>query len=101
MSGTAVPCCCTAPCSANTLGRAANVFSLHTPPHTHTPSHTFPYLSSYPGIHMVTFEDALRVADFFSLHMPLTPVTKDLFNGGYDVWGSVRSKCGTRLQVVR
>jgi D-3-phosphoglycerate dehydrogenase len=31
--------------------------------------------------HMVTFEDALRVADFFSLHMPLTPATKNLFDG--------------------
>ncbi|GAX81228.1 hypothetical protein CEUSTIGMA_g8660.t1 [Chlamydomonas eustigma] len=33
------------------------------------------------GAHMATFEDALRVADFFSLHMPLTPATKNLFDG--------------------
>lgn len=36
------------------------------------------------GVHMVSFEDALRVADFFSLHMPLTPATKDLFDGEGD-----------------
>ena len=65
------------------------------PAHTHPQSHTFPHFKHYryPGIHMVTFEDALRVADFFSLHMPLTPVTKDLFNGGSDVRGGVGHDC--------
>jgi len=31
------------------------------------------------GVQLVSFDDALRQADFFSLHMPLTPATKQLF----------------------
>jgi len=32
------------------------------------------------GVQLVSFEDALKQGDFFSLHMPLTPSTKNLFN---------------------
>ncbi len=32
------------------------------------------------GVKLVTFEEALATADFFSLHMPLTPSTKHIFN---------------------
>lgn len=32
------------------------------------------------GVELVTFDDALKRADFHSLHMPLTPATKNLFN---------------------
>lgn len=31
------------------------------------------------GVQLVTFDDALKMADFHSLHMPLTPGTKNLF----------------------
>lgn len=31
------------------------------------------------GVKLVTFDEALATADFFSLHMPLTPGTKNLF----------------------
>lgn len=32
------------------------------------------------GVQLVTFDEALAAGDFFSLHMPLTPSTKELFN---------------------
>lgn len=32
------------------------------------------------GVELVSFEDALKRADFLSLHMPLTPTTDKLFN---------------------
>lgn len=32
------------------------------------------------GVKLVSFEDGLQQADFFSLHMPLTSSTKNLFN---------------------
>lgn len=32
------------------------------------------------GVQLVSFDDCLRRADFFSLHMPFTPATKNLFN---------------------
>ena len=32
------------------------------------------------GVKLVTFDEALASADFFSLHMPLTPTTKNLLN---------------------
>eukprot|EP01023_Acetabularia_acetabulum_P044097 TRINITY_DN4420_c0_g1_i1.p1 TRINITY_DN4420_c0_g1~~TRINITY_DN4420_c0_g1_i1.p1 ORF type:complete len:619 (+),score=148.23 TRINITY_DN4420_c0_g1_i1:67-1923(+) len=32
------------------------------------------------GVKLVSFEDALATADFFSLHMPLTQNTKDMFS---------------------
>ena len=45
-----------------------------------------PYASSEKagalGVALVSFEQALSVGDFFSLHTPLTPTTKKLFNGG-------------------
>ncbi|KAK8601149.1 hypothetical protein V6N13_059119 [Hibiscus sabdariffa] len=32
------------------------------------------------GVELVTFEEALRTADFISMHMPLTPATSKMFN---------------------
>lgn len=32
------------------------------------------------NVRLVTFQEAIQTADFISLHMPLTPGTKDLFN---------------------
>lgn len=32
------------------------------------------------GVDLVSFEEAITVADFFSLHMPLTPSTEKIFN---------------------
>lgn len=32
------------------------------------------------GVRLVTLDEALAAADFFSLHMPLTPGTKNMFN---------------------
>jgi len=32
------------------------------------------------GVELVTFEQATSTADFISLHMPLTPDTKNVFN---------------------
>ncbi len=32
------------------------------------------------GVQLVSFDDALSRADFYSLHMPLTPTTKKMFN---------------------
>lgn len=32
------------------------------------------------GVDLVSFEEAITVADFFSLHMPLTPATEKIFN---------------------
>lgn len=32
------------------------------------------------GVELVTFDEALSTADFISLHMPLTPTTKNIFN---------------------
>lgn len=32
------------------------------------------------GVELVSFDEALATGDFFSLHMPLTPATKNLFN---------------------
>lgn len=32
------------------------------------------------GVKLVSFNEALETADFFSLHMPLTPNTKHIFN---------------------
>ncbi|GBF92593.1 D-3-phosphoglycerate dehydrogenase, chloroplastic-like [Raphidocelis subcapitata] len=32
------------------------------------------------GVQLVTFDEALAKADFFSLHMPMTPGTKKMFN---------------------
>jgi len=32
------------------------------------------------GVTLVGFDEALKTGDFFSLHMPLTPGTKDMFN---------------------
>lgn len=32
------------------------------------------------GVKLVSFDEALAAADFFSLHMPLTPGTKKMFN---------------------
>lgn len=32
------------------------------------------------GVKLVSFDEALATGDFFSLHMPLTPTTKNLFD---------------------
>lgn len=32
------------------------------------------------GVRLVSFDEALQIGDFFSLHMPLTPGTKKMFN---------------------
>lgn len=32
------------------------------------------------GVHLVSFDEAISTADFISLHMPLTPSTKNIFN---------------------
>lgn len=32
------------------------------------------------GVELVTFDEALSVADFISMHMPLTPATSKMFN---------------------
>lgn len=34
------------------------------------------------GVKLVSFDEALAAADFFSLHMPMTPGTKKMFNDG-------------------
>lgn len=45
------------------------------------------------GVKLVPFEDALATADFFSLHMPLTPGTKGLF--GDDAFSKIKK--GARI----
>jgi len=37
-------------------------------------------IKEYGGIKIKNIEDGLKIADFVSLHMPLTPETKDLIN---------------------
>jgi D-3-phosphoglycerate dehydrogenase len=32
------------------------------------------------GVDLLTFEEAISIADFISLHMPLTPATSKIFN---------------------
>eukprot|EP00803_Ostreobium_quekettii_P010135 evm.model.scf_531.9 EVM.evm.TU.scf_531.9 scf_531:60082-66578(-) len=48
------------------------------------------------GVKLVSFDEAIESADFFSLHMPLTPSTKNMFND--DVFG--RMKKGARIVNV-
>ena len=45
------------------------------------------------GVRLVSFEEALSIGDFFSLHMPLTPDTKGLF--GDDTFGKIKK--GARI----
>eukprot|EP00198_Chlamydomonas_reinhardtii_P003095 XP_001692431.1 D-3-phosphoglycerate dehydrogenase [Chlamydomonas reinhardtii] len=45
------------------------------------------------GVQLVTFDEALQVADFHTLHMPLTPGTKGLFNDS----AFARMKRGARI----
>lgn len=48
------------------------------------------------GVTLVTLDEALATADFFSLHMPLTPGTKHMFND--EAFGKMKK--GARLMNV-
>jgi D-3-phosphoglycerate dehydrogenase len=48
------------------------------------------------GVTLVTFDEALSMADFFSLHMPLTPGTKHMFNDA----AFAKMKKGARIANV-
>ena len=48
------------------------------------------------GVTLVTFDEALAQADFFSLHMPLTPGTKNMFNDA----AFAKMKKGARIMNV-
>lgn len=48
------------------------------------------------GVTLVTFDEALAQADFFSLHMPLTPGTKNMFNDD----AFAKMKKGARIMNV-
>lgn len=50
------------------------------------------------GAKLVSFEDALREGDFFSLHMPLTSSTKNLFN---DTAFAMMKKGASIINVAR
>lgn len=50
------------------------------------------------GVKLVSFDEALSTGDFFSLHMPLTPTTKGLFN---DEAFSKMKKGGRVINVAR
>lgn len=48
------------------------------------------------GVTLVTFDEALAQGDFFSLHMPLTPGTKNMFNDA----AFAKMKKGARIMNV-
>ncbi|KAE8100125.1 hypothetical protein FH972_018052 [Carpinus fangiana] len=48
------------------------------------------------GVELVTFDEALSIADFISLHMPLTPATSKMFND--DAFSKMRK--GVRIVNV-
>jgi D-3-phosphoglycerate dehydrogenase len=48
------------------------------------------------GVRLVSFEEALGLGDFFSLHMPLTPGTKNMFNDS----AFAKMKKGARIMNV-
>lgn len=48
------------------------------------------------GVTLVTFDEALAMGDFFSLHMPLTPGTKNMFNDA----AFAKMKKGARIMNV-
>jgi len=45
-------------------------------------------------VRLVTFDEAISTADFLSLHMPLTPGTKDMFNA------AVFAKCKKGARII-
>ena len=45
-------------------------------------------------VRLVTFDEAITTADFLSLHMPLTPGTKDMFNA------AVFAKCKKGARII-
>eukprot|EP00775_Hariotina_reticulata_P007963 gene7964-8161_t len=48
------------------------------------------------GVKLVSFDEALALGDFFSLHMPLTPGTKNMFNDA----AFAKMKKGARIMNV-
>ena len=43
------------------------------------------------GVELVSFDDALKRGDFFSLHMPLTATTKNIFND--EAFAKIKKVC--------